>query len=81
MTYMLIASGYSYVLYFVRSGMIYIPKGFNEAGLLGYGWSSRANSVNISMSYRLGFSKTGVFPSNGDSVRLSGYPLRCLARQ
>lgn len=67
-------------MWVVRSGMIYIPKGFDEAESLGYAWSSRANSVSISMSYRLGFNKTGVFPSNGDSIRLFAYPLRCLAR-
>lgn len=67
---------------FVRSGNLNPNDGKSwNAGINGYGWSSRAAAYISSTSataYNLGFNATGVNPSNGSNNRWNGFPLRCL---
>lgn len=45
------------------------------SGLVGYGWSSRANSSDVRYAYLLYFYASSVNPSY-DSIRCNGFPLR-----
>ena len=65
-------------LFFVRGGYMY-PVGtnkFNNAGLEGYAWSSRADP-NTNFAYYLRFYGSGVDPS-AYTNRYGGRSLRCL---
>ena len=75
------------VVGFVRSGNVNLPgvsgATFRNAGINGYGWSSRGSSTRndgaaIPSGYNLEFNATGVNPSNGPNERWHGFPLRCL---
>ena len=75
-------------LYFVRSGYVLLPgvsgATFRDAGVLGYGWSSRGSStrydgVATPSAYYLLFNATGVTPSHGPYERWLSFPLRCLS--
>ena len=75
-------------LYFVRSGYVSLPgvsgATFRDAGIRGYGWSSRASSTRangsaIPSAYYLEFVASAVGPSNGPYDRWLSFPLRCLS--
>ncbi len=73
------------VVGFVRSGNLNLPgvsgATFRNAGINGYGWSSRAaayTSSTAATAYNLGFNASDVYPSNGPNNRWNGFPLRCL---
>ena len=65
-------------LFFVRGGYIYptYSNKFNDAGLSGDYWSSRAYSYT-NTAYVLSFNDSGVNPS-GATDRYVGFSLRCL---
>ena len=69
-------------LSFVRSGFVILDYGsLRYFGINGYGWSSASQaftSVTSATAYRLGFSASSVYPSDGPSNRWYGFPLRCL---
>ncbi len=71
------------VVGFVRSGNLNLPgvsgATFRNAGINGYGWSSRAaayTSSTAATAYNLGFNASDVYPSNGPNNRWNGFPLR-----
>ena len=75
------------VVVFVRSGNVNLPgvsgATFRNAGINGYGWSSRASSTRydgsaIPSAYNLEFNASAVNPSNGPNERWHSFPLRCL---
>ena len=69
-------------LYFVRGGYVYQSTDypFYNAGYTGLYWSSTPVSVG-STAYALWFYDTNnVTPSDSDSSRQFGYPVRCIAR-
>ena len=74
-----------YFLSFVRSGVTFTNHGsVYYFGSTGYVWaSSVANYSNYqsALVYELLFALPSVSPSNGPNLRLSGFPLRCLAYQ
>lgn len=70
----------------MRSGYVNLPgvsgATLRNAGLDGYGWSSRASSTRsdgaaIPSAYNLNFGPSDVNPSNGPYERWNGRPLRC----
>ena len=76
------------VVVFVRSGNVNLPgvsgATFRNAGINGYGWSSRASSTRangsaIPSAYYLVFGPSDVSPSSGPWERWLGRPLRCLS--
>ena len=76
------------VVVFVRSGYVNLPgvsgATFRNAGINGYGWSSRASSTRydgsaIPSAYNLEFNASAVDPSNGPNERWLGFSLRCLS--
>ena len=65
----------------VRSGFVNINSSrLRNSGVIGYGWSPKANSSDPRYAYSFSFYATVVYPS-GDDDRWHGFPLRCLARQ
>ena len=48
----------------------------------GYDWSRSAMAYGVDIwaanTYDLGFSPSGVYPSNGPNARWTGFPVRCL---
>ncbi len=72
----------------VRSGYVNLPgvsgATLRNAGIDGYGWSSRASSTRsdgaaIPSAYNLAFGPSDVNPSGGPYERLYGFSLRCLS--
>ena len=75
------------VVVFVRSGYMNLPgvsgATLRNAGINGYGWSSRASSTRydgsaIPSGYNLGFDASTVYPSNGPYERWLGFPSAAL---
>ncbi len=76
-----------YVVNFVRSGYIELPKTagrLRNAGNNSLAWSSvasatRNDGASVPSAYYLHFFGSNVNPSNGPDYRWYGFPLRCLA--